>query len=213
MKEPPAPTRRLKLLVGIVVAGLIAGGTGVAVWYWHQAGNDLASELDRLETQGSHGQDDDSHVSSAIPASERLRELEVRLQRDPDNAQLVSEKIHLAIEHAPQAAVDECLRILARSPQNFFALHHAAMAYLEMTNIDRAMHYAGKALQARDAPEVRFVAGHALYAAGDFAGALRHYRIILSRQPQDDHARQCVERAEAALARHTKPATGTGNPP
>ncbi|HNW45765.1 MAG TPA: hypothetical protein PKI19_14800, partial [Elusimicrobiales bacterium] len=46
------------------------------------------------------------------------------------------------------------------------------MAYLEMTNIDRAMHYAGKALQARDAPEVRFVAGHALYAAGDFAGAL-----------------------------------------
>jgi tetratricopeptide (TPR) repeat protein len=131
---------------------------------------------------------------------EQLRVVDEQLRADPNNASLIASKIHLGLECAPAAAAQECRRILEQSPGNYFALHHAAMAYLAMTNLDRALHFASKSLQARDTIEARFVAGHVFYAKGDFPNALNHYRTILEKNPTDGTARAYVEKTERALA-------------
>jgi tetratricopeptide (TPR) repeat protein len=181
------------LLVGLL---LVAG----AVAWWVSRAKDPFARLE--EHDGSHEISEPAAASVAPGASvtEQFRQLDEQLRAAPRDPALLAAKIHLGLESAPSVAAEECRRILAESPRNYFALHHAAMAYLAMTNLDRALHYAGAALQVRDTPEARFVAGHVFYARGDFPNALKHYRAVLALNPSDTAVSGFIAKTDRAMA-------------
>jgi tetratricopeptide (TPR) repeat protein len=178
----------------------------VAAWWWMRADDPYAG-LDDAESDASHGVTESGalHLAADGTPAERLRRLDEQLRSDPRNPTVLADKIHVALEYAPASAAEECRRILAESPLNYFALHHAAMAYLATTNLDRALYYAAAALQVRDTVEAHFVAGHTFYAKGDFPNALKHYRAASAKDPQNDSARDYVTKAERAMAAKTNP--------
>lgn len=190
--------RSVRWPIVLLVAGSLL--VVVAAGLWRTRPNDPFAQLE--EHDEAHDNEANSAVQfpPGVAPADQLRAIEDRLRVDPKNLALLSQKIHLGLEYAPQVAVEECRRILQQTPENYFALHHAAMAYLAITNLDRAMYYAAKALQVRDTPEAHFVAGHIFYAKGDFTGALNHYRTVLKMNPRDEAARGFVEKTERALA-------------
>jgi tetratricopeptide (TPR) repeat protein len=173
---------------------------GLATLWWVRRTADPYAALAEIESHGTHVHDFVPPAAAGVTPAMQLEELGTSLRSDPDNPRLLSARIHLALEQDPAVAVEECRRILARSPRNYFALHHAAMAYLQMTNLERALHFAARTLEVRDTTEGRFVAGHVLYARSDYAGALEHYRTILAREPGHDAALHYVRKTEQALA-------------
>lgn len=197
------------LLAGFML--IAAAGTA-----WRFAGSrDRFAGLEEQESDGLHGLRD-TPANSVVTAdgltpAEQLRQLDEQLRADPRNPALLATKIHLGLEYAPALAVEECEHILRQSPGNYFALHHAAMAFLAMTNLDRALLYAARALQARDTPEAHFVVGHVFYAKGDFPNALKHYRMILTNNPKDEAAQAYVEKTERALAARIPMTTSVSN--
>lgn len=197
--KPRAKDRKNWLVVLAVLVSVTIGG---AIWSLTSS-HDPFAELDaQEETHTAHNSllDETNRTTYGLSPSEQLRQIDLQLQTSSNNPALLAAKIHLGLEYAPSVAAQECRRILEQSPNNYFALHHAAMAYLAMTNLDRAMHYAAQALQVRDTPEAHFVAGHIFYAKGNFPSALQHYRTVLEKNPQEETARGFVEKAERAMA-------------
>jgi tetratricopeptide (TPR) repeat protein len=184
----------------LATTGLFAAA---GAYWWFASSRDPFAQLEEIDS--SHAGDgvrlsETGPFPAGTTPADQLRSIDEQLRAHPNDLTLLSQKIHLGLEYAPGVAAQECRRILEQSPGNYFALHHAAMAYLAMTNLDRALHFASKALQAHDTIEARFVAGHVFYAKGDFPNALNHYRAILAKNPHDAAAKVYVEKAERALA-------------
>jgi tetratricopeptide (TPR) repeat protein len=115
--------------------------------------------------------------------------LDEQLKKNPYNVVALSEEVHLGLDYAPEVAAAACDRVLQRSPKNYFALVHGARAYLALTNLNRAIYYAAKAVQVQDCPEARSLFGDVLYAEGNTNAARKQYNAALSMNSQDEVAR------------------------
>lgn len=116
-----------------------------------------------------------------------------RIAADPENGELISQKIHFALEYDLNSAVEECEKILRDNPDNDYVIFHLAVAYMLRGDHARAIHYAERCLKKKDTVDNRSLVAQIYYRHGNFEEAKKRYQEILLIDPEYKQAKQALE--------------------
>ena len=208
----PHPRRRAsRLAIGAGVCFvLVALGAFLASGLWTSP----ASPAEQLHAYGDHHHhhEHDHHDHAAEhghPAGleataenyrEVLREIDRRLESDPDNKRLRGAKVHIGLEYEPAVAIRECEGLLHDNPDDYFALTHLAYAHYGNGEMERAVHFATAALAQGETEGLLVLLGHAHFQRREFSLAKDSYQRALALELASEAAKLGFSRAEAQLA-------------
>lgn len=123
--------------------------------------------------QDHHHHDHDHHVHpnhrqrlNQNEIADVLQNIDRELAEKPNDPELLSAKVHFAIEYAPDIALQECRRILGDDPTNQFALNHGSLAAMQSGKMQLALTLATECLRVSDTAETRTNVGHVYQRMG-----------------------------------------------
>lgn len=160
----------------------------------------LKDRYERPASAGSQGAEDREYYHGEyfrMPREEALRrldEVDQALDRSPEDIDLIWERIHIGLAHQPEIAIRDCQQLLAKDGTDWSATLHLAMAYMQDGDLDRAMHYAARALKLSDNSASHNMVAHVFYRRGEMKPALRHFRRSVELDPANSDSQQAVDR-------------------
>ncbi len=207
------PRRWVTRLTVCVVAcfGLIALGAFLAPKLWTPP----ASPAEQLQAYGDHHHhhgdhhhhdhvSGHGHLSGLEATAENyrqvLKEIDRRLETEPDNKRLRGAKVHIGLDYEPTVAIRECEKLLRDNPRDYFALTHLAYGHYSNGEMERAVHFATAALNQEETEGLLVLIGHAHFQRRKFSLARDHYQRALAIKPASEAAKLGLSRAEAQLA-------------
>ncbi len=120
----------------------------------------------------------DAHQGLAL-----LADLKARHEADPKDMTLLSEWMHVALDFDPATALRISEDLLAKDPDNLFALHHGALALMHLQKPQAALAYATRCLSLDDTAENRTIVGHIHRLMGQETHAMAFFGKALELDP------------------------------
>lgn len=155
----------------------------------------VKAELESIYQCSARGECSHSHGKS-------LAELQRELAERPNDPVVRAKVIHQAIgENHPKLAIEQCLAILEKEPDNEYATSHMATALAEQGDLNKAMHYAAKNLTKYPSAFNHVVIAHVFYRQGRMDRAGEMFQKALDLEPGNAEAHEGVRRCAAAISR------------
>ena len=199
---PPAPEKKHPVAVVVLIAILaIVVGVVYSMRPKERPLPDMATlDLHNHHHEHGHGHaHGHSHGLDEGAVQAKIDEFDRKIALDPTNPALMSAKIHFALEQAPDAALEECHRILKKKPDDPYALEHAGTAYMLKGQFKKALYYATLLQQKGFAELGHGLSGQIHYRNGAYAEAIKEFDKVLAIAPNDTDALNGKAASQRAL--------------
>lgn len=124
-----------------------------------------------------------------------LADLQSQLAEKPGDLVLQTKVIHQAIgENHPKIAVEHCLAILEKDPDNEYATSHLATGLADLGDLNKAMYYAAKNLTKHPSAFNHLVVAHIFYRQERLDRAREMFEKALVLEPGNADALEGVKR-------------------
>ncbi|MEM7392417.1 MAG: hypothetical protein AAF492_08705 [Verrucomicrobiota bacterium] len=182
--------RSLLLSVSVV---LIAAVSGIVIWL---KGRDVlpSDALESAQRAGPHEENPEPLPETEI--DRRLADYDRRLETDPKNVKVVNERMNFALRYHPEVAAEQCLAILDKDPDHYYALKNMVGACLRLGRTRKALHYAGQAWRVRPDNQSKLLIAAVYMAQGKTGKSKKLYEEVLEEEPGHNVARSALEGLE-----------------